>query len=86
MPRIAHLDPRRGLLNVHAEAIDSFMLTKRNEAHGQFDLFGGGGGDDEGGGVTVRSELAVAEVDVAAQNLSRAGRMAQRRHERDGGR
>src|SRR5215204_4755512 len=32
-------DPRRGLLNVHAEAIDSFMLTKRNEAHGQFDLF-----------------------------------------------
>ena len=34
-------DPRRGLLNVHAEAIDSFMLTKRNEAHGQFDLFGG---------------------------------------------
>jgi DNA polymerase III subunit alpha len=39
-------DPRRGLLNVHAEAIDSFMATKRNEAHGQFDLFGGG--DDPG--------------------------------------
>ena len=42
-------DPRRGLLNVHAEAIDSFMATKRNEAHGQFDLFGGDGdtpGDD----------------------------------------
>ena len=38
-------DPRRGLLNVHAEAIDSFMTTKRNEAHGQFDLFGLGGGD-----------------------------------------
>ena len=32
-------DPRRGLLDVHAEAIDSFMATKRNEAHGQFDLF-----------------------------------------------
>ena len=30
---------RRGLLAVHAEAIDSFMATKRNEAHGQFDLF-----------------------------------------------
>ncbi|MBA2769813.1 MAG: DNA polymerase III subunit alpha [Sporichthyaceae bacterium] len=39
-------DPRRGLLNVHADAIDSFMSTKRNEAHGQFDLFGG---DDDGG-------------------------------------
>ena len=38
-------DPRRGLLNVHAEAIDSFMTTKRNEAHGQFDLFGA---DDDG--------------------------------------
>ena len=37
--------PRRGLLNVHAEAIDSFMATKRNEAHGQFDLFGGDGDD-----------------------------------------
>src|SRR3954470_3515209 len=40
-------DPRRGLLNVHAEAIDSFMLTKRNEAHGQFDLFGSGDEDGE---------------------------------------
>ena len=39
---------RRGLLAVHAEAIDSFMATKRNEAHGQFDLFGGG--DDGGSG------------------------------------
>ncbi|MGH8892509.1 MAG: DNA polymerase III subunit alpha, partial [Actinomycetes bacterium] len=38
-------DPRRGLLNVHADAIDSFMSTKRNEAHGQFDLFGDGSGD-----------------------------------------
>ena len=42
-------DPRRGLLNVHAEAIDSFMLTKRNEAHGQFDLFSVDGDDSSGG-------------------------------------
>ena len=40
---------RRGLLSVHAEAIDSFMETKRNEAHGQFDLFGGGDDDGEPG-------------------------------------
>jgi DNA polymerase-3 subunit alpha len=30
---------RRGLLAVHADAIDSFMEVKRNEAVGQFDLF-----------------------------------------------
>ena len=32
---------RRGLLAVHADAIDSFLDVKRNEAVGQFDLFGG---------------------------------------------
>jgi DNA polymerase-3 subunit alpha len=55
-------DPRRGLLNVHAEAIDSFMLTKRNEAHGQFDLFGG---DDDGGEseITVTPPVPLGEWD-----------------------
>lgn len=33
--------PRRGLMNVHLEAIDSIIETKRAEAIGQFDLFGG---------------------------------------------
>ncbi|MHB1613404.1 MAG: DNA polymerase III subunit alpha [Actinomycetes bacterium] len=32
---------RRGLLAVHAEAIDAVLETKRAEAIGQFDLFGG---------------------------------------------
>jgi DNA polymerase III subunit alpha len=32
---------RKGLLAVHADAIDSHMEVKRNEAIGQFDLFGG---------------------------------------------
>ncbi|NUS72557.1 MAG: DNA polymerase III subunit alpha [Corynebacteriales bacterium] len=32
---------RKGLLTIHAEAIDAYMHTKRNEAVGQFDLFGG---------------------------------------------
>ena len=36
---------RRGLSTVHADAIDAFMDTKRNEAIGQFDLFSTG--DDE---------------------------------------
>jgi len=31
---------RHGLLRVHAEAVDACMDTKRNEAIGQFDLFG----------------------------------------------
>jgi DNA polymerase-3 subunit alpha len=38
---------RKGLVHVHAEAIEACMDTKRNEAIGQFDLFGGG--DDEAG-------------------------------------
>ncbi|HET8589624.1 MAG TPA: DNA polymerase III subunit alpha [Nakamurella sp.] len=32
--------PRKGLLMVHAEAIDSVLSVKRAEAAGQFDLFG----------------------------------------------
>jgi DNA polymerase-3 subunit alpha len=63
-------DPRRGLLNVHADAIDSFMATKRNEAHGQFDLFsaadnglsgGGDEGDDEG--LVVTPQIPLGEWD-----------------------
>jgi DNA polymerase-3 subunit alpha len=38
---------RRGLLTIHAEAIDAVMDTKRAQAVGQYDLFGGG--DDDGG-------------------------------------
>ena len=33
--------PRRGLMTIHLEAIDSVIETKRAEAIGQFDLFGG---------------------------------------------
>jgi DNA polymerase-3 subunit alpha len=40
---------RKGLLAVHAEAIDAYADVKRNEAAGQFDLFGAFG-DTEGGG------------------------------------
>jgi DNA polymerase-3 subunit alpha len=44
---------RKGLVSIHAEAIDACLDTKRAEAIGQFDLFGGGdeSGDDLGGGV-----------------------------------
>ena len=65
-------DPRRGLLNVHADAIDTFMATKRNEAHGQFDLFSGadnglsGGGDDAAtgdDGLDVTPSIPLGEWD-----------------------
>jgi len=47
---------RRGLLQVHAEALDACMETKRAEAIGQFDLFGAGEDDAVtavGGGFSV---------------------------------
>ncbi|MFI5933431.1 DNA polymerase III subunit alpha [Actinoplanes sp. NPDC051494] len=43
---------RKGLLAVHAEAIDAFADVKRKEAAGQFDLFGAFG-DENGGAATV---------------------------------
>ncbi|MDG4827057.1 DNA polymerase III subunit alpha [Asanoa sp. WMMD1127] len=36
---------RKGLLAIHADAIDAFMGVKRNEAVGQYDLFGAAFGD-----------------------------------------
>jgi DNA polymerase-3 subunit alpha len=44
---------RKGLLAVHAEAIDAYADVKRNEAAGQFDLFGAFGDDAGGGSATV---------------------------------
>jgi DNA polymerase-3 subunit alpha len=37
--------PRRGLLAIHADAIDAYADLKKNEAIGQFDLFGDAFGD-----------------------------------------
>jgi DNA polymerase-3 subunit alpha len=60
---------RRGLLAVHADAIDSFLEVKRNEAIGQYDLFGAfGPGDGEdggplGGGIEVTPQIPTAEWD-----------------------
>ena len=59
--------PRRALVNVHAEAVDSVLDTKRAEAIGQFDLFGGFGDDTEtdSGGITIN--IGVEEWDKAVQ-------------------
>jgi DNA polymerase-3 subunit alpha len=37
--------PRRGLILVYEAAVDAVLDTKRNEANGQFDLFGAGFGE-----------------------------------------
>ncbi len=37
--------PRKGLFLVHTDAVDSVLGTKKAEAMGQFDLFGGGDSD-----------------------------------------
>jgi DNA polymerase III subunit alpha len=44
---------RKGLLAVHAEAIDTYAEVKRNEAAGQFDLFGAFGDALGAGSATV---------------------------------
>ena len=58
---------RRGLVAVHADAIDAHLDTKRNEAMGQFDLFGGAGADlAAGAAVVVPPPIPVGEWDKTA--------------------
>jgi DNA polymerase-3 subunit alpha len=54
---------RKGLLAVHADAIDSFLVTKRNEANGQFDLFGGALEAEGGGPIEVTPPIPTDEWD-----------------------
>jgi DNA polymerase-3 subunit alpha len=47
--------PRKGLHMIHVEAVDAIMDTKKAEARGQFDLFGGSdGGEDTSGAFDVK--------------------------------
>ncbi|MFI5487121.1 DNA polymerase III subunit alpha [Micromonospora echinaurantiaca] len=56
--------PRKGLLAVHADAIDAYADVKRKEAVGQYDLFGAGfGEDDAGGSTTVMPTIGDGEWD-----------------------
>jgi DNA polymerase-3 subunit alpha len=59
---------RKGLLAVHADAIDAYLDVKRNEAVGQFDLFGSMFDDDTGagdGGLVVTPPILDTEWDKA---------------------
>jgi DNA polymerase-3 subunit alpha len=55
---------RQGLLRIHAEAVDACMDTKRAEAVGQFDLFGGGD-DDEAPSLGLELNIPLTEWDKA---------------------
>ncbi len=46
--------PRKGLLMVHSDAIDSVLSVKRAEATGQFDLFGEMTAEEVGGAFAIR--------------------------------
>ena len=48
--------PRKGLMSIHLEAIDSVIETKRAEAIGQFNLFGG----------ETTSDIAGLEIEIPA--------------------
>ncbi|MFI7577122.1 DNA polymerase III subunit alpha [Micromonospora sp. NPDC049497] len=55
---------RKGLLTVHADAIDAYADVKRKEAVGQYDLFGAGFGEAEtGGSTTVMPVIGEGEWD-----------------------
>jgi DNA polymerase-3 subunit alpha len=54
--------PRKGLMTIHLEAIDSVIETKRAEAIGQFDLFGGENVSDVAG---LDIEVPATEWDKA---------------------
>ena len=41
--------PRKGLFLIHSDAVESVLGTKKAEAMGQFDLFGGGSDGDDAG-------------------------------------
>jgi DNA polymerase-3 subunit alpha len=49
--------PRRALLVVHEQAVDSVISVKRKEAEGQFDLFAGFGGAEEDAAMTFAVDV-----------------------------
>ena len=58
--------PRKGLFLVHADAVESVMSTKKAEAVGQFDLFGGGddAAEDTGFGDVFAVRVPDEEWDI----------------------
>ncbi len=55
--------PRKGLFLVHTDAVDSVLGTKKAEAMGQFDLFGGADGEASGGDAVFTIKVPDEEWD-----------------------
>ncbi|TCJ36586.1 DNA polymerase III subunit alpha [Parafrankia sp. BMG5.11] len=65
---------RRVLVNVHETAIDAVIITKRQEAVGQFDLFG-----DGGGGAEEESPAMGLDLDLSGPEWPKKELLAQER-------
>jgi len=61
--------PRRGLLAIHADAIDAYADLKRNEAIGQFDLFGDAFGDGGSGPAVGGMTAPIPQVEWDKRDL-----------------
>ncbi|GAA2633184.1 DNA polymerase III subunit alpha [Dactylosporangium fulvum] len=61
--------PRRGLLAIHADAIDAYVDIKKNEAIGQFDLFGDAFATDDGGGTGPAMTQPIPEIEWDKREL-----------------
>ncbi|MET7395891.1 DNA polymerase III subunit alpha [Dactylosporangium sp. NPDC005572] len=62
--------PRRGLLAIHADAIDAYADIKKNEAIGQFDLFGDAfGAADDGGGAGAVMTQPIPQIEWDKREL-----------------
>ncbi|GAA1513855.1 DNA polymerase III subunit alpha [Dactylosporangium maewongense] len=61
--------PRRGLLAIHADAIDAYADIKKNEAIGQFDLFGDAFGSDDTGGGAPAMTAAIPQIEWDKREL-----------------
>ncbi|WP_432827085.1 DNA polymerase III subunit alpha [Dactylosporangium sp. CA-092794] len=61
--------PRRGLLAIHADAIDNYADIKKNEAIGQFDLFGDAFGADDKASAGSAMTVAIPQIEWDKREL-----------------
>lgn len=61
--------PRRGLLAIHADAIDAYADIKKNEAIGQFDLFGDAFATDDTGSAGPAMTAAIPQIEWDKREL-----------------
>ena len=69
---------RRAIVAVHEQAVDEAIDLKRNEAHGQFDLFSMGFAAEDGGEASAGSRLTVTVPEI--EEWDKQTKLA---HERD---